>query len=71
MAETLKRTFVKSISWRIFAALLTALLFYVMVGNLGAAAAVGVVDGIIKFILYFAHERLWNRIDYGREKDEQ
>ena len=34
------------------------------------AAGIGLCDTLIKLFIYFGHERLWNRIPYGRN-DEQ
>jgi uncharacterized membrane protein len=64
--ETHRRSIAKSISWRFFAALITSLVVFFMTGKMEFAAKVGAVDTAIKLIVYFAHERIWNKIDYGR-----
>ncbi len=63
--ETHKRSIVKAITWRITASLLSALIVYVIVGELTIAAAVGGLDIVIKMAFYYAHERLWSRLSYG------
>jgi uncharacterized membrane protein len=64
--ETNRRSIVKSISWRFFAAVITSLVVFCMTGKWEFAAKVGIVDTAIKLVVYFAHERAWNKIDYGR-----
>lgn len=67
--ESPKRSIVKAISWRIIASITTTLIaFYFGV----PAKAIGLVffaDLVIKFIMYFFHERIWNRIPFGIKKD--
>jgi uncharacterized membrane protein len=64
--ETQRRSIVKSLSWRFFAALITSLVVFFMTGKMEFAFKVGLVDTAIKLVVYFAHERIWNKIDYGR-----
>jgi len=65
MADTVKRSLLKSISWRIVATLITMSVVFVATGQLTFAATIGLFDMIIKFIVYFFHERIWNRFKYG------
>ena len=64
--ETRRRSVLKSISWRFFAAVITSCVVYVMTGKADFAAKVGAVDTAVKLFIYFLHERVWDRIDYGR-----
>jgi uncharacterized membrane protein len=64
--ETNRRSIVKSISWRFFAAVITSLVVFFMTGKMEFAAKVGMIDTAIKLVVYFAHERIWNKINYGR-----
>tara|TARA_B100000035_G_C20605014_1_gene381391 strand:- start:164 stop:379 length:216 start_codon:yes stop_codon:yes gene_type:complete len=63
--ESSKRSLAKAISWRIIASIVTSLIAF----SFGLPAkAIGLVffaDLIIKFILYFFHERVWSKIKYG------
>lgn len=65
--ETVKRSIVKTISWRIVATIITACLVLAMTGEIKFAATVGALDTLIKFVAYFAHERTWNKIRYGKQ----
>ena len=68
MTEHPKRSIVKSISWRIFSFFLTVLIIYVYTRNIKQAIGVGAGIDIVKLILYYIHERIWNKSHFGRQK---
>lgn len=65
--ESRKRTIAKTITWRITAILSTFIIALIFTGEMIIAGAIGLVDGIISTILYFIHERAWNKVNFGRE----
>ena len=66
--ETKVRSVFKAFSWRFLATFTTAVIVYLFFGRLDLAAAVGVVESASKIVLYFLHERIWNRISWGRKE---
>ena len=68
--ETKKRSVAKALSWRIIATIITTVLALAITGQWEFAAAIGLADTSFKFFVYFAHERLWNRINFGREEKQ-
>ncbi len=52
----------KTISWRIVGTLDTLLISYLITGDLGLAASIGGIEIFSKMLLYFIHERVWNKI---------
>ena len=61
-----KRHLAKAVTWRIIASLTTALIAYMFGLPPKAVGAVFVADLIIKFVLYYIHERVWYKhIKYG------
>jgi hypothetical protein len=60
MTETHKRTFARTISYRIAAMLVTALWT-----GLGDAIAIHIVLAL----LHYAMERMWLKIEWGKKKD--
>ena len=64
--ENLKRSFAKTISWRVIGTLATVLISYVITGTLALAFSIGFVELISKLVLYFFHERAWNKIKWGK-----
>ena len=65
-----KRHLAKAITWRLIASLTTAAIAFSFGLPPKAVGAVFVIDLIIKFIMYYVHERIWYKhIRYG-VKDE-
>lgn len=54
-----KRHLAKAITWRIIATLTTIFLAWIITKDTEIALKVGVVDVIVKFALYYLHERVW------------
>ena len=66
MTEHHKRSFMKGMSWRIFATLTTMVIVFSLTGKIFLSFTVGLVEVITKIILYYVHERVWNYINWGR-----
>ena len=64
--ETATRSVVKALSWRVLATLTTAVLVFTFTRRLDIAVTVGILESIAKMFLYFAHERVWNKLEFGR-----
>lgn len=61
-----KRHLAKAVTWRIIASITTAAIAYMFGLPPKAVGAVFVADLIIKFVLYYIHERVWYKhIKYG------
>lgn len=69
MMEKPHRSVVKTISWRTLGTLDTILISWLVVGNVNFAVTIGGVELFTKMILYFFHERAWNKTNFGRVKD--
>lgn len=65
-SETPWRSIVKSISWRVVGTLDTIIISWVITGKLAMAFSIGMVELVTKMALYFTHERVWNRIQWGK-----
>jgi len=64
------RHLAKAVTWRIIASIITAIIAYMFGLPPKAVGAVFVADLIIKFVLYYIHERVWYKhIKFGVEKD--
>jgi len=68
--ETNKRSIVKGISWRIVATTTTVIIIYFFFGRLDLAIAAGLIETVLKVGLYWAHERAWMKIRWGKKKIE-
>ena len=61
-----KRHLAKAVTWRIIASIVTAIIAYAFGLPPKAIGALFIVDLVIKFALYYAHERVWSKhITYG------
>ncbi|MGI0106827.1 DUF2061 domain-containing protein [Salinimicrobium sp. WS361] len=61
------RSIAKAISWRIIGTLDTIIVSWLLTGEIKTALAIGTVEVITKMLLYFGHERIWNKINFGKE----
>ena len=64
-----KRSIAKAITWRITGSLDTFVIAWVITGSAHKGAAIGGTEIITKTILYYLHERGWNRISFGLYDD--
>jgi len=65
-----KRHLAKAVTWRIVASVTTAIIAFIFGLPPKAVGAVFVADLIIKFVMYYGHERIWyNYIKFGVKKD--
>ena len=67
MTEVSKaRHLVKAVTWRIVASITTAAIAWFFGLPMEAVGAVFIADLVIKFVLYYGHERLWYKyIKFG------
>lgn len=61
------RSVLKAISWRVVGTIDTIVISWVLTGEMKTALAIGSVELVTKMLLYFGHERIWDRINYGRQ----
>lgn len=65
------RTISKSITWRILITLNNFLIPYFMTGSWKAAVAFLTIATVMNTIIYYTHERVWNRISWGKTKVDE
>ena len=57
--ETRARSLAKSLSWRLIATLTTAVLSLLLTGELEHALSIGGLDFVVKLVVFYLHERMW------------
>ena len=62
MNRTKLRSILKAVTWRTLGTLDTFLLSWIVTGEVKLAATIGVVEIFTKMLLYYLHERVWQRI---------
>lgn len=63
--ESRKRHLVKTVSWRLVGTIDTMLLAWIISGNPLIGMKVGFAEVATKMLLYYLHERVWYKINYG------
>lgn len=64
--ETHARSVVKAVSWRLGGTALTVLIAFLFTGRLTVSIAIGCMEVASKIGLFYIHERLWERIRFGK-----
>lgn len=64
--ETHLRSIVKGMSWRVIATLVTTIVVWLISGEIGMALFAGASDSLVKIGLFWGHERMWQRVGWGR-----
>ena len=68
--ETNKRSIAKGISWRLIATVTTVIIIYFFFGRLDLAIVAGLIESVLKIGLYWAHERVWFKVKWGKKRIE-
>lgn len=63
--ESRKRHIAKTITWRFVGTIDTMLLAWIISGDPLIGLKVGLTEVITKMLLYYFHERVWYRINFG------
>lgn len=67
LSDSHRRSIAKAVSWRITGTLDTFVISWIITGSLSLAGGIAVTEVVTKIILYWLHERVWNRINWGRQ----
>ncbi len=63
--ESALRSLLKAITYRITGSITTALVTFGVTGEIAIALAVGSVEPFVKLVVYYIHERVWQRVPIG------
>ena len=66
LSETNTRSVAKAVSYRLFGSLTTFAIAFALTGDPIVSSAVGIADLIAKAVLFYVHERIWNRVNWGK-----
>jgi len=62
------RSLVKAISWRIIGTVETFLISLLMTGKLTTAGSIAGIQAVLSTLLYWYHERVWNKLKWGKTR---
>ena len=64
-SPSVKRHLAKTITWRIIGTIDTMALGWIITGNPLTGVKIGGLEVMTKMIVYFFHERIWLKLNYG------
>ena len=62
------RHLIKTFSWRFIGTLDKIVLGWLFTGSPTIGLKIGIIEVLSKMILYYAHEKLWYKLNFGLEK---
>ena len=68
MKDGHKRSIAKGASWRLIGTLDTILLSLIFTGAIDKALKIGAIELFTKILLYYIHERIWERLSFGTKE---
>jgi len=66
-----KRHLLKTISWRLVGSLDTFILAWIISGDPITGLQIGLAEVLTKMILYYLHERIWYKFNFGLDKNRR
>ena len=69
MADKHYRSLIKGVSWRITGSIDTLIISFFITGKLKLALGIMSVEFFTKVALYYFHERVWEKLSFGRVKE--
>jgi uncharacterized membrane protein len=67
MTVTRARSLAKALSYRIWGTLSSVAVAYVITKNASLSVTIAFWETVVKVFIYYAHERGWNYIQWGRK----
>ena len=64
--DSIVRSLVKTISWRLTGTFCTFLISFIILGDITTSSTIALIQLIFNTIMFYIHERIWNIIKWGR-----
>jgi uncharacterized membrane protein len=71
MVEKPYRSLLKAVSWRATGTVDTMVVSFIVTGQVRLAVSIGAIELFTKICLFYLHERVWNKIPFGRVKPKE
>ena len=68
VVDSNKRHLIKTFTWRIIGTIDTVLFGWMITGNPFEGLQIGMAETATKLLLYFGHEKLWYRVNFGLDQ---
>ena len=63
--NTNRRHALKTLTWRVIGTIDTIIIAWLFLDNVGESLNFGLYDTTLKLVLYYIHEKIWYRFDFG------
>ena len=60
--DSKKKSFLKSISWRVIGSCSTFAVSYSITNSLTLSSGIASLEAVAKIVIFYVHERVWERI---------
>ncbi|WP_205254078.1 MULTISPECIES: DUF2061 domain-containing protein [Halostella] len=70
MIQYQRRTVVKAVIYRVFMIVITVVFAFLVTRQAGDALTIGLWSNAVKTATYYGYDRLWNRITWGLQYNE-
>jgi len=67
LSDNAVRSLAKAVSWRITGTIDTFIVSWLITGEILLASSIASIEIMTKILLYWAHERVWNKISWGKQ----
>jgi len=64
--ESHGRSIVKAVTWRAGGTVVTFIVAWLLTGETTLSVGIGLLDSAVKIGAFYAHERFWNRVRFGK-----
>jgi uncharacterized membrane protein len=71
LSDSYPRSLIKTLTWRITGSGATFLISWLISGSWTVAGSIAMVQIVANTVLYYAHERAWNLVAWGRINTSQ
>ena len=71
MADKHYRSLIKAVSWRVTGTVDTMIVSYLVTQKFKLALTISAVELFTKIGLYYGHERVWDKLSFGRVKQPE
>lgn len=63
------RALVKTVLYRLLMVVVTVVVALLVTGDLVASLNIGIAANLVKMVLYYVYERVWDRVEWGLVKE--
>lgn len=70
-SEKPQRAAIKSVTWKIIATLITLFTLYFFTREISISIKITIAEAVLGLVFFYIHERIWNRIGWGKTRDDK